>query len=83
MVDLFKVTVYLFTNVNHHHENIFGTCSKHLSGGFRYILCSTLLREMIQFDLRIFFRLGWLKPQPRKVQDIYLKVKIDGTDTKR
>ena len=32
-----------------------------LGGSFKYFMCSLLPGEMIQFDLRIFFQIGWGK----------------------
>ena len=31
--------------------------------GFKYFSCSPLLRQLIQFDLRIFFQMGWFNHQ--------------------
>ena len=39
-----------------------------LGGGFKYLLCSPLFGETIQFDYRIFLKWG-LKPPP---SDVYL-----------
>ena len=34
-----------------------------LGGGFKYVSCSSLFGEMIQFDLSIFFQRGWFNHQ--------------------
>ena len=36
-----------------------------LGGGFKHLLFFTLPGKMIQFDLRIFFKMGWFQPSTR------------------
>ena len=49
------------TNISLFFENrLLAPQKEILGGGFKYFVFSPLLGEMIQFDLRIFFQMGWL-----------------------